>query len=244
MHIKCSSILPKFSISVFCDSKSELKMTTFDREFEKEIKEAGNTLLNPPSSIDDPFTLLDKVENLLAYVEQEPSKSVRDALLPLVKALITNKLLQHAKMDVKVSVLSCIIEITRISEPNAPYKDKQMKEIFQLIFAAFENMSHVSTLFYKKVVSILDTIAKVRLCLVMLDLECDALVVEMFQSFLEIIRFNHPPVVFLAIETIMNLVIDESEDISLDLLSSLFASVRKENYNVSYFVEIGGANYH
>ena len=63
----------------------------------------------------------------------------------------------------------------------------------------------------------------------MLDLECDALVVEMFQSFLKIISSNHPPVVFSAIETITNLVIDESEDIFLDLLSSLFASVRKEN---------------
>ena len=69
MHIKCSSTLQKFSISVFCDSKSELKMTNFDREFEKEIKEAENTLLNLPSSIDDLLTLLDKVENLLAYVE-------------------------------------------------------------------------------------------------------------------------------------------------------------------------------
>ena len=49
--------------------KSELKMTNFDREFEKEIKEAENTLLNLPSSIDDLLTLLDKVENLLAYVE-------------------------------------------------------------------------------------------------------------------------------------------------------------------------------
>ena len=95
---------------------------------------------------------------------------MRDALLPSVKALIINKLLQHAKMDMKVSVLSCIIEITRITAPNAPYKDEQMKEIFQLILAAFENMSHVSTRSYKKVVSILDTIAKVKLCLVMLDL--------------------------------------------------------------------------
>ena len=59
----------------------------------------------------------------------------------------------------------------------------------------------------------------------MLDLECDALVVEMFQSFLKIIRSNHPPAVLSAIDTIMNLVIDESEDISLGLLSSLFASV-------------------
>ena len=63
----------------------------------------------------------------------------------------------------------------------------------------------------------------------MLDLECDALVVEMFQSFLKIIRSNHPPVVLSAIETIMNLVIDESEDIFLDLFSSLFAIVKKEN---------------
>ena len=53
--------------------------------------------------------------------------------------------------------------------------------------AAFENMSHVSTRSYKRVTSILDTIAKVKLCLVMLDLECDALVVEMFQSFLKMI---------------------------------------------------------
>ena len=60
-----------------------------------------------------------------------------------MKALITNKLLRHAKMDVKVSVLSCIIEITRITAPNAPYKDEQMEEIFQLILATFENVSCV-----------------------------------------------------------------------------------------------------
>ena len=94
-------------------------------------------------------------------------------------------------------------------------------------------MPHVSTCSYKKVVSILDTIAKVKLCLVMLDLECDALVVEMFQSFLKIIRSNYPLALLSTMETIMNLVIDESEDISLNLLSLLFASVRWENQNVS-----------
>ena len=94
-------------------------------------------------------------------------------------------------------------------------------------------MSHASTHSYKKVNSILDTIAKVKLCLVMLDLEHDALVVEMFQSFLKMIRSNHPLVVRSAMETIMSLVINESEDISLDLLSSLFAIVRKANQNVS-----------
>nr|XP_023876103.1 sister chromatid cohesion protein pds5-like [Quercus suber] len=208
-------------------------MTAFDREFEKEIKAVGNRLLNLPSSIDDLLTLLDEVENLLAYIEQVPSKSMRDALFPLVKALINNKLFRHVEMDVKVSVLSCIIEITRITTPDAPYKDEQMKEIFQLIVAACENMFQVSTCSDKKVTSILDTIAKVKLCLAMLDLECDALIVEMFQSFLKMIRSNHPPAVLSTMETIMSLVINEGEAISLDLLSSLFAIVRKANRNVS-----------
>ena len=108
-------------------------MTSFDRELGKQLKEAGNRLLNPPSSIDEVLTLLDEVENLLAYVEQASAKSMRGALLPSVKALINlinNKLLRHYEVDVKVLVVSCIIQITRITTPDAPYKDEQMKEIF------------------------------------------------------------------------------------------------------------------
>ena len=55
----------------------------------------------------------------------------------------------------------------------------------------------------------------------------------MLQTFLKIIRSNHSPIVFLAMETIMTMVIDESEDIFLDLLSPLLASVRQENEIVS-----------
>ena len=67
----------------------------------------------------------------------------------------------------------------------------------------------------------------------MLDLECDVLVVEMFQTFFQIISANHPHDVFSAMETIMTMVIDESDDISLDLLSPLLAHVREENEIVS-----------
>ena len=39
----------------------ELEKLQKNREFEKQIKEAGNKFLNPPSSIDDLLTFLDKV---------------------------------------------------------------------------------------------------------------------------------------------------------------------------------------
>uniref|UniRef100_A0A2N9FL00 Uncharacterized protein n=1 Tax=Fagus sylvatica TaxID=28930 RepID=A0A2N9FL00_FAGSY len=193
----------------------------------------GMTSLIFLPAIDELLTLLGKVENLLANVEQAPSKSMYDALLPSMKALITNEILRHTEMDVKISVLSCITEITRITAPNAPYGDEKMKEIFHLTIATFDNLSHVSNHYYTKAVFILDTFAKVKSCLVMLDLECNALVVEMFQTFLKIIRSNHSPIVFSAMETIMTMVIDESDDISLALLSPLLASVRQENETVS-----------
>jgi hypothetical protein len=58
---------------------------------------------------------------------------------------------------------------------------------------------------------------------VMLDLECEALVIEMFQTFFKTISANHPHDVFSAMEVIMTMFIDENDDISLDLLSSLIA---------------------
>uniref|UniRef100_A0A2N9FLE4 Uncharacterized protein n=1 Tax=Fagus sylvatica TaxID=28930 RepID=A0A2N9FLE4_FAGSY len=158
---------------------------------------------------------------------------MHDALLHSMNALITDELLSHAEMDVKVSVLSCITEITRITTPDAPYDDEKMKEVFQLTVIVFENLSHVSSHCYMKVISILNTVAKVKSCLLMLDLECDALVVDMFQTFFKTISANHPHDVFSAMETIMTMVIDESDNISLDLLSPLLASVRKENETVS-----------
>lgn len=197
---------------------------------EKELEEVGNRLLKePPSSVDELLNLLDKVEHLLSLVQQKPSKSVEDSLAPMMKAIISNELLNHALVDVKVSDLSCVTEITRISAPECPYPDELMKEIFKLSVKAFDHLSEESGRCYKKATSILNIVAKVKSCLIMLDLECDDLIVEMFQLFFKIIRSNHPRTVVSDVEKIMTMVIEEREDISWQLLCSLLASVKKEN---------------
>ena len=95
----------------------------------------------------------------------------------------------------------------------------------------FVYLSHVPNCYYTKEVSIQDTVAKVQSCLVILDLECDELMVEMFQIFFKIIRSIYSLVVFLAMETIMSL--DIYKEISLNLLNPLLSSVRKETQKVS-----------
>lgn len=64
---------------------------------------------------------------MLDNVEQGPPRSMQDALLPLMKALISNELLRHSDVDVKLSVASCLTQITRITAPDAPYDDERMK---------------------------------------------------------------------------------------------------------------------
>jgi hypothetical protein len=62
------------------------------------------------------------------------------------------------------------------------------QEIFQLTVASFEKLSHESGHCYTKAVSILENVARVRSCLMMLDLELDELILDMFQYFLKFIR--------------------------------------------------------
>ncbi|KAF7151429.1 hypothetical protein RHSIM_Rhsim02G0215700 [Rhododendron simsii] len=200
-------------------------------ELERQLEEAGNKLLQLPHSVVEILSLLDQVENYLSRVEQSPSKSMQTALSPSRKALVADELLRHRDADVKVAVASCISQITRITAPYAPYDDQideDSQEIFQLIVWSFENLSDKSGRSYNKRTLILETVATVRSCLVMLDLECDGLIVEMFH-FLKAIMDYHSGNVFSSMETIMTLVLEESGDISLELISPILASLKSEN---------------
>ncbi|KAI4376861.1 hypothetical protein MLD38_014571 [Melastoma candidum] len=216
-------------------------MATSDEELQLQLSEAGNQLLlllqHPPSSSSVPdldlLPLLDKLEGLLSKIEQSPPESILDTLPPFVKALIDDKLISHSDEEIKVVVASCISEITRITAPEAPYEDHQMKGVFHLIVSSFENLHDKSSRSYAKRTSILETVARVRSCVVMLDLECHSLILEMFQHFLKSVRDYHPKNVVESMVTIMTLIIEESEDVSPELLSCLLSCVRKDSKDVS-----------
>ncbi|KAL8230421.1 hypothetical protein R6Q57_000199 [Mikania cordata] len=198
-------------------------------ELQQLLKEAGQHLAVPPSSINDLLHLLDKTKQLLTFVGQSPSFSMQSALVPPMGSLIADELIKHSDIDVKISVASCLCEVARITAPEIPYKDEIMKEIFQLNVFAFEQLSNVTSQSYYKVVHILESVAKVKSCLLMLDLECDELVLEMFEQFLSKIRINHPSTVFSDIESIMTSIIEESDEIAIELLSLLISHVKIEN---------------
>ncbi|KAL6334433.1 hypothetical protein AAG906_015622 [Vitis piasezkii] len=195
-------------------------MASASNGFEAKLRDVGNRLLHPLSSADELLPLLEKAESYLAKVEQQPCMSTKIALSPLMEALVTDQILKHGNCVVKVSAVACISEITRITAPDAPYNDNQMTEIFQLTVASFENLSDTTSPCYSKAISILKSVATYRWCLVMLDLECDQIIIDMS---------DHPEEVFSDMETIMTLVMDESEYVLVELVSPILATVRKDN---------------
>lgn len=60
-------------------------------------------------------------------VEQSPNETMKEALVPSTRALVSGSLLEHPNMDVRVSVASCLCEFTKITAPEQPYCDEEMR---------------------------------------------------------------------------------------------------------------------
>ncbi|GER48501.1 Tudor/PWWP/MBT superfamily protein [Striga asiatica] len=204
------------------------------KAIEGDLVETGEKLLATPLSTNELLVLLEKAEDLLAKVWQRPPVSTCYALLPAMKALITDDILHPNDLKVQLVVASCFNELTRITCPDPPYGDDVMMGIFQLFMIAFGQLSCKPGQNYSRAVKIVETMAKVRSFLMLLDIDTDGhFVVEMFQLFLSNIRSNHLSDVFKYMEMIMTSVIQESDEISSELLRPLLSSVKTENKNSS-----------
>jgi sister-chromatid-cohesion protein PDS5 len=157
------------------------------KQRELDLTDIGKKLANAQSK-EDLMNLLPQAASMLEDVEQSPPPSTIFAMKGCSDALVDPTLLGHKDKDVGVLVALCISEIMRIVAPDAPYSDDCLKEIFQLIVGIFRGLDDVHSPSFSSRVNILETVAKVRSCVVMLDLDCDDLITEMFEIFFTTIR--------------------------------------------------------
>ncbi|KAH0747234.1 hypothetical protein KY285_008891 [Solanum tuberosum] len=156
-----------------------------------------------------------------------------EAMQPLQSAIVKPELLKHQDREVKLLVATCICEITRITAPEAPYSDDVLKDIFHLIVSTFSGLGDINSPSFGRRVVILETLARYRSCVVMLDLECDDLINEMFQTFLNVVRDEHQDSILTSMQTIMVVLIEESEDIREDLLHVILSVLGRHKKVVS-----------
>ncbi|KAK4259162.1 hypothetical protein QN277_005520 [Acacia crassicarpa] len=202
-------------------------------KLQHQLKELGSKLDTLPSSKDVLIKLLKQAVACLVELDQSPSTSTLESLKPFLSSIVKPELLKHQDRDVKLLVANCVCEITRITAPEAPYSDDVLQDIFELIVGTFSGLSDPSGPSFGRRVAILETLAKYRSCVVMLDLECDDLVNEMFSTFFAVARDDHPESVLSSMQSIMVVLLEESEDVQEDLLCTILSTLGQGNNGVT-----------
>ncbi|KAK9935847.1 hypothetical protein M0R45_012722 [Rubus argutus] len=203
------------------------------QKLEQQLKEVGSKLETPHSSKDALVKLLKQAALCLSELDQSPPASTLESMQPFLNAIVKPELLKHQDRDVKLLVATCICEITRITAPEAPYSDDVLKDIFRLIVGTFSGLKDTSGPSFGRRVVILETLAKYRSCVVMLDLECDDLVTEMFSTFFSVARDDHQETVLSSMQTIMIVLLEESEDLQEDLLFVILSVLGRKRSDIT-----------
>lgn len=210
--------------------------TEMEEELKRVLLEYGNGLLKPGDSIEELLRKLDKLEHLLQHLMQDRKPLIEMALKPAEEALISNALMRHEEVDVRITVVSCISEIIRLTAPKEPYDEDQMKDFFKLVNTAYQKLPSMAGRAYSKAVSIIQTVSSCHTCVLMLDLELHDTIVEMFHLFLDGIQSSHPQEIPSSMEHIMVLMIQnagDSEEFALEAAKILLSTLKKGNENVS-----------
>lgn len=123
-----------------------------------------------------------------ALSELDQSSSLEPVIKPLINSLVKHGLIQNKDKDVRLLVAICINEIMRVLAPEPPFSDEIFRDIFKLFASMFAELGDVESPYFSRRVKILETVATLKCCILMLDIGCDDIVYEMFKTFFSVVR--------------------------------------------------------
>ncbi|XP_031281264.1 sister chromatid cohesion protein PDS5 homolog A-like [Pistacia vera] len=155
-----------------------VQLTRFNKSvFLKLLKQAVSVL----SEIEQPVTLE-------ASKKQKALKELEIATKPLRKSILKHGLIRKNDKEVRLFVVICVSEIFRILAPEPPFEDKYLRGFFEVVVGTFKELGDTACPFFSRRVKILETVARCKCFVIMLDIDCSDLVLEMFNNFFSIVR--------------------------------------------------------
>ena len=142
-------------------------------------------------------------------------------------ALVQARFLEHSSERVKLIVASCFSDILRITTPFPPYNDDIMKRIFRLIVGTFQDLDNCAGSTFGRKLKVLEVMAMTQTYEVMFDLECDDLILQMFQCFFNI-RRHHSDIAIAHIQSILSSCMGDRDAICRELQARLLSIWRRE----------------
>lgn len=166
-----------------------------------------------------------------ALPELKQSALLNPVIKPLSDSLVKHSLLRHKDKDVKLLVAICFCEIIRILAPNPDFSDEVFRDIFKLFLSMFVELVDTTSPYFSRRVKVLETVAKLEFCVLMLDTGSEDMVLEMFNIFFNVVREQHPHSALSAMSSIMAHILKEK--VSESLLSVTLQNLLKEAKDAS-----------
>ncbi|KAL2520021.1 ARM repeat superfamily protein [Forsythia ovata] len=187
--------------------------------------------------------LLEEATSALPELEQ--SESLKSTIKPLSDSLVRHGLLLHKDKDIRLLVGICFCEIIRILAPNPDFSDATFRDIFRLLLSTFKELDNTKCAYFLRRAKLLDTVAQLQFCVIMLDIGCEDLVVNMFKSFFSVVREDHPQSLITSMSSIITRILEEKVEetdadplilegtVSQPLLDVVLHNLIKESKGVS-----------
>uniref|UniRef100_A0A5B7BL44 Uncharacterized protein n=1 Tax=Davidia involucrata TaxID=16924 RepID=A0A5B7BL44_DAVIN len=144
-----------------------------------------------------------------AFPALDQLASLESAIKPLSDSLVKHGLLQHKDKDIRLLVAICCCEIIRVLAPNPDFSDAVFRDIFKLFLSMFVELADTTSPYFSRRVKVLETVAKLKFCVLMLDTGCEDIVLQMFKTFFSVVSEHHPQGLITAMLSIMALILKE-----------------------------------
>ncbi|PWZ31032.1 Sister chromatid cohesion protein PDS5 B-B [Zea mays] len=177
------------------------------------VRALGKRLAQPRLGKDALIKLLKQAESALSEFSQ--SSSLQDPLHALSKSLVQTTLLNHKDKDVKLLVSVCLIEVMRVLAPDPPFSDEILKEIFKLFISIFADLAETSSPFLTRRMKILENVAALRCSMIMLNIGCEDLILDMVKIFFSTVKHGLQKSVHQAMLSMMTQILNEKVTQSL-----------------------------
>ncbi|KAJ3012082.1 hypothetical protein HKX48_006454 [Thoreauomyces humboldtii] len=189
--------------------------------------------LGKPIPTADLVTRLKKLHNDLAEIEQE--EVITSSLNAVQKDLRSPYLLSHRDKGVRILTACCLAEILRLYAPDAPYNQKQLREIFELFAKQLQSISDKDGPYYHKYFALLDSLSTVKSVVLVADLDAETLVLDFFQTFFDLLKFDLAKPVTMAMVDILQQLVDECHHLPAEVIELILKSFEKPDERPNAF---------
>jgi sister-chromatid-cohesion protein PDS5 len=103
--------------------------------------------------------------------------------------LIEPSTISHGDQHVRLLTACCLSEILRIYAPEAPYSSEQLVQVFDLFIQQFRQIltCDASSPWYAKLFTLIETIATVRISVLLADIDAEETILELFRACFDMI---------------------------------------------------------